>query len=98
MVASSEQHNAPVIVKRPATVQASNSQPGEPIRRADSAEVMNTPEPIIDPITIMVASSSPRRRSSCGAGLVIREVGPAFTARLLLAAGRLADDFNWSIG
>src|SRR6266481_288821 len=63
MVASSEQHSAPVIVINPATAQASSSHPGAPINRADSAEVMKMPEPIIDPITIMVASSGPRART-----------------------------------
>src|SRR6266567_3940190 len=64
MVASSEQQSAPVIVINPATVQASSNQPGAPINRADSAEVMKTPEPIIDPITIMVASIGPSARTS----------------------------------
>src|ERR1700736_1355287 len=66
MVASSEQHNAPVMVRSPATAQASNNQPGAPVRRADSAEVMKMPEPIIEPITIMVASSKPSLRSRWG--------------------------------
>jgi hypothetical protein len=52
----------------PAMTQASRSQPGAPINRVDSAEVMKMPEPIIDPITIMVAASgpSPRRNLSLG--------------------------------
>src|ERR1700730_12455539 len=65
MVASSEQQSAPVIVNKPATVQASSNQPGAPINRADSAEVMKMPEPIIEPTTIMVASSGPRARTNC---------------------------------
>ena len=52
------------MVRRPAIVQASSSQPGALIRRVDSAEVMKIPEPIIEPITIMVASSGPRPRTS----------------------------------
>ena len=63
MVASSAQQSAPVIVIKPATAQASSSQPGEPINRADSADVMKMPDPIIEPITIMVASSKPSPRT-----------------------------------
>src|SRR5438270_7562662 len=63
MVASSAQQSAPVIVIKPATAQASNSQPGAPINRADSAEVMKMPDPIIEPMTIMVASSKPSPRT-----------------------------------
>ena len=64
MVASSEQQSAPVIVIKPATAQASNNQPGAPINRADSADVMKMPDPIIEPITIIVASTGPRARTS----------------------------------
>jgi hypothetical protein len=64
IAASSAQQRAPVIVSTAATTQANSSQPGAPINRADSAEVMKIPEPIIDPITIIVASSGPRARLS----------------------------------
>jgi hypothetical protein len=64
MVASSEQHSAPVTVSKPATAHASNSQPGAPVNRADSAEVIKMPEPIIDPTTIMVASTGPSARTN----------------------------------
>src|SRR5687767_9452860 len=47
--ASSAQHNAPVIVSTPASAHAAISQPGEPIRRDDSADVIKIPDPIIDP-------------------------------------------------
>ncbi len=40
------------------------SQPGEPTRRDDSAEVMKIPDPIIEPTTIIVASSRLRPRTS----------------------------------
>src|SRR5213078_3078664 len=60
----SEQQRAPVIVIKPATAQAPTNQPGAPVSRADSAEVMKIPEPIIEPTTIMVASSGPRPRTS----------------------------------
>jgi hypothetical protein len=69
IAASSAQHSAPVMVSTPAIAQAAISQPGEPTRRADSAEVMKMPEPIIDPTTIMLASSKPRPRISFGEDL-----------------------------
>src|SRR5437762_4129158 len=62
MVASSEQHNAPVIVSKPARAHASRSHPGAPFNRDDSAEVIKIPDPIIDPITIIVASIGPSAR------------------------------------
>src|SRR5687768_13079858 len=64
IAASSAQQSAPVIVRTPARAQATINQPGEPTCRADSAEVMKMPEPIIDPTTIMVASSRPNPRTS----------------------------------
>src|ERR1044072_5247924 len=64
MVASSEQQSAPVMVITPAIVQASSNHPGAPLNRADSAEVMKIPDPIIEPTTIMVASNKPRPRLS----------------------------------
>src|SRR5688572_3330745 len=48
----------------PASAQATNNQPGAPINRDDSAEVMKIPEPIIEPITIIVPSSRPSPRTS----------------------------------
>src|SRR6266498_2699042 len=68
MVASSEQHNAPVIVSKPASAHASSSQPGAPLSRDDSAEVIKIPDPIIEPITIMVASTSPSVRTRLDGG------------------------------
>src|SRR4030095_17248575 len=62
MVASSEQQRAPVIVSRPATAHARSNQPGAPLSRDDSAEVIKIPEPIMEPITIMVASIGPSAR------------------------------------
>src|SRR5829696_8228505 len=73
MAASSAQHSAPVIVSTPARAQAASSQPGDPTRRDDSAEVMKIPEPIIEPTTIIVASSRLRPRTSfAGESLGIR--------------------------
>src|SRR5713226_10657561 len=63
MVASSEQQRPPVIVSKPATAHASSNHPGAPINRDDSADVIKMPEPIIEPITIMVASIGPRART-----------------------------------
>ena len=60
-----------MIVINPATAHASSSQPGAPINRADSAEVIKMPEPIIEPITIIVASSGPRARMSPGLFLIV---------------------------
>src|SRR5678815_4905307 len=76
IAASSAQQSAPVIVSTPASVQATSSQPGDPTSRDDSAEVIKMPEPIIEPTTIIVASSRlrPRRRFE-GASLLIRAAG-----------------------
>src|SRR2546421_13015875 len=63
MVGSSEQQSAPVMVNKPATPQASTSQPGAPLNRDVSAEVMKIPDPIIEPITIIVASTGPSPRT-----------------------------------
>src|SRR6266404_3596361 len=67
MVASSEQHSAPVMVSKPAIAQARSNHPGAPDNRAVSAEVIKIPEPIIEPTTIIVASTGPsvRIRPDC---------------------------------
>src|SRR5919112_622618 len=64
IAASSAQHSAPVIVSMPAKAQATKSHPGDPTNRDDSAEVIKIPDPIIDPTTIIVASSRLRPRTS----------------------------------
>src|SRR3954468_18902095 len=64
IAASSAQQRAPVIVRSPDNAQAARSQPGEPTRRADPADVRKSPEPIIEPMTIIVESSSPNSRDS----------------------------------
>src|SRR5688572_32905288 len=69
MAASSAQQSAPVIVSTPASAQAISNQPGEPTSRDDSAETMKMPEPIIEPTTIIVASSRLRPRTSFAGGL-----------------------------
>src|SRR5690349_9412160 len=77
MAASSAQQSAPVIVSTPASAQATSSQPGEPTNRDDSAEVMKMPEPIIEPTTIIVASSRLRPRTSRAAVVVMVAVASA---------------------
>src|ERR1044071_190339 len=64
MAANSAQQSAPVIVSTPASAHATSSHPGEPTSRDDSAEVMKIPDPIIEPTTIIVASSRLRPRTS----------------------------------
>src|SRR5438094_1014186 len=87
IVANSEQQRAPVIVSKPATAHARSNQPGAPINRADSADVIKMPDPIIEPITIMVASIGPRARSKLDALLSIFSfifLGQAKSRHLLL--------------
>jgi len=50
-------------VSTPASAHAASSHPGDPTRRDDSAEVMKMPDPIIEPTTIVVASSRLRPRT-----------------------------------
>src|SRR5947208_1735715 len=81
MVASSEQQSAPVIVSKPAKAHASSNQPGAPLNRDDSADVIKMPEPIIDPMTIIIASIGPSARTrlvvSLGDGPPSDRTGPA---------------------
>ena len=77
-----------------------SSQPGAPTSRADSAEVMKMPEPIIAPMTIIVASSTPRSRckapafADLGVGSVSAVVMDRRSLRVGIADGseRLASD------
>src|SRR4029079_16849088 len=76
MAANSAQQSAPVIVSRPARAPGIHNQPREPTSRDDSAETIKIPDPIIDPTTIMVASSRLSSRTSLGeASLLIGRVG-----------------------
>ena len=52
------------MVMTPASAHANRSTPGAPTKRADSADTMKMPDPIMEPTTSMVASTSPKRRSS----------------------------------
>src|SRR2546423_15353182 len=80
-VASSEQQSTPVTVSKPASAHESNSQPGAPLNRDDSADTMKIPDPIIEPITIVVASIGPSARTrpavSLGDGPPSGRKGPA---------------------
>src|SRR6185436_17298682 len=69
IAASSAQQSAPVMVSTPASAHAASNQPGDPTSREDSAEVIKIPEPIIDPTTIIVASSRLKPRTSRAAEL-----------------------------
>src|SRR2546426_11237853 len=67
------------MVKRPVMTRVRMRPPAEPTCRAMSAETMKMPDPIIDPATIIVESSSPSSRrnpvdlsSTRTAGCVIR--------------------------
>jgi hypothetical protein len=59
------------MVITPARAHAASNHPGEPTKRDDSAEVMKIPEPIIEPTTIIVASSKVKPRTSLAADSVI---------------------------
>src|SRR6185503_10665535 len=83
IAASSAQHSAPVIVSTPASAHAASNQPGDPTKRDDSADVMKIPDPIIDPTTIMVASSRLKPRMS------LRE--SEFTTRIYMICLTLVD-------
>ena len=79
--ASSPYDSAPATVISPVTTQIISSPPGEFICRAMSADTMKIPEPIMEPTTSMVASSSdsPRLNSlsgeTCAAGSAAVERG-----------------------
>src|SRR5438876_9958440 len=66
MAANSAQQRAPVIVRTPAIAQEASSHPVEPTIVIDLAETMKMPDPIIDPMTIIVASNMLRPRTSPG--------------------------------
>src|SRR5438309_10938154 len=87
MVASSEQHNAPVMVNRPATAHARRSQPGAPLIRDDSADTIKIPDPIIDPITIIVASIGPSARTRLVEGTAGVTIGEVVTPKTFGAGG-----------
>ena len=53
-----------MIVRTAVTIHVIRSRPGDCTWRAMSAETMKMPEPIIEPITIVVASISPRPLTS----------------------------------
>src|SRR3954470_8586970 len=66
MAANSAQHSAPVMVMVPASTHATSNHPGEPTRRDDSADTIKIPDPIMEPTTIIVASTKPSDRVRAG--------------------------------
>jgi hypothetical protein len=64
MAAVSAAQIDPETVIKPESPQARRSHPGAPTNRAESAETIKIPDPIIEPITIMVASIVPSSRTS----------------------------------
>ncbi len=58
--ASSPYESAAIRVSEAATIQVTINRPGDCVWRAMSAETMKMPEPIMEPITSVVASSRPR--------------------------------------
>src|SRR5688500_8443462 len=69
------------MVRTPASAQAAISQPGEPIKRDDSADVIKIPDPIIDPTTIIVASSRLRPRTSFASASLLIASGYSWAGR-----------------
>ena len=56
-----------MIVRIPVMSQTSSSRPGEPTVRAMSALTMKMPDPIMAPMTIIMASKRDISRLKCGA-------------------------------
>src|SRR5689334_8069083 len=83
------------MVITPASAHATSNHPGEPINRELSADVMKIPDPIIEPITIMVPSTRVRPRTSLGALVSVmaaRFINSARTSKgLLVRCARLFD-------
>ena len=67
MAASSPYESAPTIVIKPVTSHAPISSAGELTSRAISADTIKMPEPIIDPMTRVVALVSPSPFTNSGA-------------------------------
>src|SRR5262249_22924550 len=77
---------------KPARPQASNSQPGAPLNRDDSAETMKIPDPIIEPMTIIVASIGPSARTRLVVSL--GDVPPSGCTALALWRGGAPGPFS----
>jgi hypothetical protein len=56
--------SAAKIVRMPVIIHVKSNPPAEPVCRAISAETIKIPDPIIDPATIIVESSSPSSRTN----------------------------------
>src|SRR5438132_5388881 len=104
IAASSAQQSAPVIVRTPAMAHAASSHPGDPTMVIDLADTMKIPEPIIDPITIIVASRRPKPRTSLGRSVTVGAIACAGTDaiprtfrlvfRILRMSEKRADDIS----
>ena len=98
MAAISAAQIDPETVIKPESPQASKSQPGAPTNWADSADTIKMPDPIIDPITIIVASKRLRPRTrwvlsdlcegGFRAGLGTEDIAAAWNPRTILQTGR----------
>src|SRR5690242_9449533 len=75
IAASSPYVTAAITVISPLITHARSSRPGDPTSRPISAETMKMPEPIIEPMTIVVASY--RRRPLMSSGSDLLTVEPA---------------------
>src|SRR5581483_5120628 len=81
MAASSPYANAAVMVRKPVNSHAPIRRAGESVSRAISAETMKIPEPIIEPITSVVALVRPRPLTNSGdAELSVMPLAGEFTA------------------
>ncbi len=60
--------NAAASAMSPPRAQTSKNQEGRGNWRATTDGFMKMPDPMMPPMTIMVASNRPRRRASAGAG------------------------------
>src|SRR6266542_4884334 len=71
MAASSAQMNAAASAINPPRAQTKSIRKGVVTWRATTDGFMKIPDPIMPPITIIVASKRPRRRANPGAGGVV---------------------------
>ena len=68
------------MVIKPVVNQTTISNPGLFTCRAMSADTMKIPEPIIEPVTIMVASSGPRLLTSPWSALGVETLAASFSS------------------
>src|SRR5579884_3451007 len=82
MAASSPYVTAAATVMMPLTTHDSRKSPGEPTSRAISAATMKMPDPIIEPMTIVVQSSRPSPSTRPAAGARWAELSATVAAML----------------